>query len=86
MQYARSPPWDAKVRSFFLSVPHHSMELPLLTRTDPVILNAMKEIMRIASYADDLPQDDIPDGLRSVEDICERTLAQYPNPYEEDPA
>ena len=58
----------------------------LYARTDPAIRNAMKEIMRIASYADDLPQGDILDGLRSVEDICERTLAQYPAAHEEDPA
>ena len=55
----------------------------LYARGDRAVANAMKEILEIAS---NLSQADMLDGLRSVEGICERTLAQYPRPHEEDPA
>ena len=58
----------------------------LYARADQAVVNAMKEILRIASHADDLSQGDILDGMRSVERIVEQTLAQYPLPHEEDPA
>jgi len=53
---------------------------------DRAPLDGMKEIMRIASYADDLSQAEILDGMRSIERIAEQTLAQYPLPHEEEPA